>query len=196
MKTCSVQGCNAANYSYGWCVKHYQRWRRHGSITGGGPPRCTRGHPEEFIRTKLHLATEDACLIWPFGKTRHGYALGRPKGQKGSRLVHHIACEMRHGPPPSTKHYAIHSCGKGHEGCVNPWHLRWGTQVENMADALLHGHRLRGEQCSQTRLRETDVREIRALRGLMTQRAIARKFGIHQVSVSMIQLGKNWAWLT
>lgn len=31
MKRCSVEGCDTTqNLRRGWCVKHYQRWRRHG----------------------------------------------------------------------------------------------------------------------------------------------------------------------
>jgi hypothetical protein len=50
-----------------------------------------------------------------------------------------VMCKLAHGPAPTPKHHAAHSCGKGHEACINPKHLRWATPRENAADAKLHG---------------------------------------------------------
>lgn len=38
-RTCSVDGCDTPAKTRGWCVKHYERWRRHGDPTDGGPLR-------------------------------------------------------------------------------------------------------------------------------------------------------------
>lgn len=48
-------------------------------------------------------------------------------------------CQKAHGDPPSPKHDAAHSCGRGHEGCVNPNHLSWKTKKQNQADRITHG---------------------------------------------------------
>jgi hypothetical protein len=55
------------------------------------------------------------------------------------RRAHRVMCEIAHGPKPAPGFVAAHTCGKGREGCVNPRHLRWASQKENMADKLLHG---------------------------------------------------------
>jgi hypothetical protein len=44
-------------------------------------------------------------------------------------------------------------------------------------------------------LTETQVLEIRQLRGIITQREIAQRYGIRENSVRNIQLGHTWAWL-
>lgn len=41
-----------------------------------------------------------------------------------------------------------------------------------------------------TSLRPTEVKAIKALRGIMTQMDIADAFGIHQVTVSHVQTGR------
>lgn len=34
-RKCSIPGCDGERWSRGWCRRHYQRWRYHGSPTGG-----------------------------------------------------------------------------------------------------------------------------------------------------------------
>jgi hypothetical protein len=51
----------------------------------------------------------------------------------------------------------------------------------------------RGSVHHAAKLTEAQVLEIRALRGVVTQKELARRFGIAQAVVSAIQLGKTWA---
>jgi len=52
MKTgCSESGCEAAAYARGWCIKHYNRWRRHGD------PSTTRIE----MPAVRGICTEDGC---------------------------------------------------------------------------------------------------------------------------------------
>lgn len=37
--TCSIEGCDRAVRTGGWCGRHYARWLRHGDPLGGGVPR-------------------------------------------------------------------------------------------------------------------------------------------------------------
>src|SRR5690606_29105850 len=100
------------------------------------------------------------------------------------------------GPPPTVEHEAAHSCGKGHEGCVNPHHLRWATSTENKADTLIHGTRNRGERNRSAKLTDAKVYEIRRLLAAgMTQTAIAAMFAVSLTTISKIAAGKIWGWL-
>lgn len=45
---------------------------------------------------------------------------------------------MTAGQPKSDEMVARHVCGNGHLSCVNPTHLVWGTQGDNIADANKH----------------------------------------------------------
>jgi len=49
-----------------------------------------------------------------------------------------------------------------------------------------------GEQLPQTKLAEPDVREIRRLRGMESQRRLARRFGVSQHLIKEIQLRRIW----
>lgn len=122
------------------------------------------------------------CLIWPFTRTPTGYAVFGAPLRKVSRAM----CEHRHGPAPSDKHHAAHSCDRGHEGCVNPWHLDWKTPSENQFDRRRNGvqpsHKLTVEQ----------AREIRDIKGLEHTAATAARFGVRESNVRLIQAGKTW----
>lgn len=189
-KLCSVKGCEGIVDARGLCRSHYKRKMRHGDplfSTGHAP----RGALQAFFRDKVLSCESDDCLIWPF--SRGGY----PKmSHEGKRLfVHRLVCEARHGPPPTKRHQAAHTCGKGHEGCVNPKHLRWATVRENVADTITHGTRNRGERHGAAKLTEDQVREIRALKGRYTQKEVADMFSVSAAAVSDIMRRTNWAWL-
>ena len=45
---------------------------------------------------------------------------------------------LTQGAPKSTGMVARHLCGNGHLSCVNPNHLAWGSQSDNISDASKH----------------------------------------------------------
>lgn len=123
----------------------------------------------------------DGCLIWPFSRTRDGYGfLGRAgKAHK----VHRYICQWVHGAPPTPKHQAAHSCNNGHNGCVNPRHVRWKTPSENHKEATPH---------PRYKLNETQVAEIRKLKGAELVQVTAGRYGVTEATIRKIQNGTNW----
>ncbi len=129
------------------------------------------------------------CLYWPFGKTSAGYGqFGRGGKQK---FVHRYMCEYAHGPSPSPKHQAAHSCGNGHLGCVNPAHLSWKTPRENQLDRPAHGTASTGYK--RRKLTEEQAAQIRALTGLQPVAITAANYGVSEANIRHIQSGKTWA---
>lgn len=133
----------------------------------------------------------DECLKWPYQRSDKGYAAVKRNGKQ--RAACPVMCEIAHGPKPTPDHEAAHSCGKGHEGCINPKHLRWATHTENLADQLIHGTRIRGEMAYNAKLTEDDVRYIRAMRGKISQSKLAASLGVKQVAVYKVQHRITWA---
>ncbi|MGA0604875.1 HNH endonuclease [Phenylobacterium sp. VNQ135] len=188
-RVCSIEGCGKPHKARGWCRQHYERWQDHGDPEGGS---TAKGAALDWLRAHVSFDGDD-CLPWPFATRSKGYGVIRIDGQAWA--AHRWMCEQAHGPPPSPDHEAAHSCGKGHEGCVNPRHLRWATSAENKADMLVHGTRRRGQQHQSAKLTEADVRHIRALQGQRTLAEIGAQFGISTSAVSLIHLRRNWAWV-
>lgn len=186
-RICSVEACGNLMLARGLCNKHYIRWRKYGSPT----------HP--FRKPRIEWIEEhadfgcDECLIWPFGRSAHGRGCLMFQGRQTT--APHIMCTLAHGERPSSGHAAAHSCGKGHEGCVNPRHLRWATAVENSADMKAHGTVVRGEKQHSARLTPDEVRKIRSLRGKVLQRELAGMFSVDITQISRIQRRLSWAHL-
>lgn len=174
--------------SSGLCNMHYKRVRRNGSPICKITPR--NGKRTFFDNVVIPFAGDD-CLLWPFSFP----SASRPHMNKDGRTVSvtRFACEIIYGEPPSMVHQAAHSCGNGHNGCVNPKHLRWATPRENCADMLKHGTRRYGKRHQNAKLTEQDVSDIRSLKGKITRSAIAKEFGVSRSAIDRIFSGRSWA---
>lgn len=177
---CGVEGCNVQHHAKGLCKVHYLRMRNHGTTEA---KRAAHGAPMRWLNEHVDCQS-DHCLTWPFSRLSNG----RPQIKGGSAA--RVMCALAHGAAPSPKHEAAHSCGKGHEGCINPKHMYWATSAENDADKIKHGTLVAGERHPGAKLTSAQVRAVRDLDGTMTQREIARRFGISQSRVHSILHGK------
>lgn len=135
---------------------------------------------------------EAECIRWPFSVNGAGYGQACVDGE--AILAHRYICELAHGPAPSADHEAAHSCGRGHEGCVNWSHLRWATRSENQRDRHQHGTMVRGAGSHHAVL--TEAQTLAIYHDQRTHRAIADDYGIGRQTVTNIKLGESWAWLT
>lgn len=183
---CAVPDCSKPVKSCGWCAAHYEQNRKHGNpISRNTSP----GAPIKFIETVL-LTQSDDCIDWPFAKDVTGR--GRVWADGRLWLASRYVCTRAHGEPPSKIHHAAHSCGMGHNACVNPKHLRWATPTENARDKFKHGTQLCGELHHWTKLSDNDVAEIRKrLLAGDAQSSIASDYGVSQSNISYIATGKR-----
>jgi hypothetical protein len=104
-------------------------------------------------------------------------------------------CETAHGPAPAVLRVAMHSCGNGHLGCVNPKHLHWGTHSDNTQDMWRHGTMVAGSRHPGAKLTESDVRAIRRMAGSASESEIGDLFGISGSHAHNIIARKSWKWL-
>ena len=79
----------------------------------------------------------------------------------------------------------MHSCDN--KRCINPAHLSFGTDAQNIQDAIKHG------LWSHSKLTEEQVRSIRS--GVLSSRETAKIFGVSQSRISQIRSGKRWTWV-
>jgi len=187
--SCSVLGCCRKRHSYGYCSMHSKRFKRHGDPLGG---RTFDGEPSAWLDDHMKYEGDD-CVSWPFAKCSNGYP--QMVVSRKRKYVTRIICEMVHGPAPSPRHEAAHSCGNGHLSCVTKAHISWKTPIENSADKEMHGTVLRGASQNGAKLTENDVREIRKLKGKFTYDVIAEMFGVSPGAISGVFSGRNWGWL-
>lgn len=186
---CSFPGCpnqKSKKAAKGLCSSHYWQLHKGRELT---PLAYRKYVTEDWLLAHVDYGG-DECLIWPFG--RHSDGRGGVKFRGVQQHAHRVMCKLAHGEPPTPKHEAAHSCGKGNEGCVNPRHLRWATHIENEADKVAHGTSPRGERQGSAKLTTSDVLQIRAMQGTASQAAIAAQFGVRQSTVFKIIHRQRW----
>lgn len=134
----------------------------------------------------------DQCITdWPYARLR-GYPIIRHTTEKRNVRAHSVVLELSGRPRPPGQE-GRHLCGNGLGGCLNPWHLAWGTHRQNGEDMRNHGSAPRGERNGNGKLSEEEARAIKAAVG--THRAIAERFGVSDALVSRIRSGHLWGHL-
>jgi len=190
-RRCSVDGCNDKFHARSFCARHNAKFLMYGDPLAGRDGARSGALAQWIENHKGHQG--DECLIWPFGRDRNGYGIVNINGVK--RVASRVMCRAAHGQPPSENWQAAHSCGKGHDGCMNPKHLRWATVKENSADAVSHGTMKRGDRDPHAKLTETDISEIRSVHGSAHQKILAIKYGVTQSQISRAVTGAEWSWV-
>lgn len=88
---------------------------------------------ERFMRKVSIPKNPNECWEWKGTRTPQGY--GRYHLTSGKVLAHRLAYGFFHGKKPVND--VLHSCDN--PGCVNPAHLREGTNQENVNDKMVRG---------------------------------------------------------
>lgn len=106
--------------------------------------------PYDTVRVYARFAAKVAygepgeCWLWQGALCRgYGSFMVGPR-QQGA---HRIAWELEHGRPIPKGMHVLHDCPGGDiKACVNPAHLRIGTNAENRADAVRKRQMARGDR--------------------------------------------------
>ena len=115
--------------------------------------------------------------------------------RREDRMVHRLVHEAFGPPAPSTDSYVLHNDGDPTNNSKE--NLRWGTQADNIADAVRHGTLPKGVSHHAAKLDPTKVREIRRLLSEgVPQRKVAAAFNVPCSTISKINTGKAWKHVT
>ncbi len=145
--------------------------------------------PRARYTSKVSVGGRDDCWPWIPPKRYDGYAALKVKGR--ALKAHRLAWEFSVGPIPAGM-CVLHKCDN--RQCQNPRHLFLGTKGDNNRDRDRKGRRVNpvGEAHGRAKLTASQVLEIRKLRGKFTNAELGRRFGVHHVTISKIQLRKQW----
>lgn len=126
------------------------------------------------------------CWLWSGSTDRGGYGLVNYKNEK---RAHRLSYKLAHGELARGV-CVLHSCDN--PACINPAHLRTGTQAENIADmkAKGRGNQPKGEKQTHSKLTDDQVREIRASGDF--QQVLADRYRVALVTISRIIRNVSW----
>jgi len=146
----------------------------------------TRTKTLEILYAQTTLNERTDCLEWQAAIGSHGYGSTYHNGEL--YLAHRLAYELAHHVKLNSDDFICHTCDN--KKCINVDHLFLGDAMANVEDM-----RSKGRQ--HAKLTEDEVRKIKTLLANgVSQRRIARRFGVNQSAIGHISTGKNWGWLS
>ncbi len=147
-------------------------------------------HDIARFHTKYEIDASSECWNWKASKGRYGgmRVRGQPMGS------HRAAWTLLVGEIPRGA-CVLHRCDNPR--CVNPEHLRLGTQADNLKDMRAKGRRVRqvnfdGSKNPRSRLSREQALEIRKLATKGCYRKLAERYGVNASTVQRIAAGKIW----
>lgn len=147
-----------------------------GSSGAEEPPLAEKDTERFFV--KVDRTDPEGCWLWQAATDRDGYGLFKLAGRKWR--AHRVAA-LLDGRDPRGK-VVRHTCDN--PSCVNPAHLKVGTQKENMRDRTRRGRN------GQAKLDPEQVRRIRA--SDRPSKALARKYDVSASNIREIRTGRSW----
>lgn len=115
------------------------------------------------------------------------------EGRTGVRL-HRVAYCKHHSVSLKSIDglFVRHMCNNPR--CINPEHLLTGSHRDNMKDMVVSGRSLRGTRSHTAKLDEEKAELIRQdyKSGMMSQRALASKYGVSQSTINATVRGTRW----
>ncbi len=179
---------------------------------------CSRECMHAFKRSPENLfwrnvRKTDGCWIWTSRLDEDGYGTFATypgpctREHRHTKVIkaHRYSWELQNGPIPVGL-CVCHTCDVNYaigdifyRKCVRPDHLFLASNVENTADKMAKGrHRFHiGEQCSNAKLSNEQVRQIRGLMQiLVSHEVIAQHFGVSRSAISMIAGHRTWRHVT
>jgi hypothetical protein len=135
------------------------------------------------------VAKGDGCWLWTAATNRQGYGVIKKQGimYQATRWMYFIA----YGIDPE-RLSVCHKCDT--PGCVNPDHLWLGTRKDNNRDCDKKSRRPVGENHSNAKLTEKEVREI--FKSREVYRILALQHGVSISTIFNIKKGLVWNHVT
>jgi len=188
MKVCSLPQCERPHRSRGYCRLHDYRQRNGLPLSAPVKTKTFGTAPERFWQ-KVAKSSPDNCWLWLGWTNKDGY--GEFRLSDKNWRAHRYSYFLLYGV---TDLHILHSCDT--PSCVNPHHLRTGTNHDNVQDKVSKGRQYKGMKHHQAKLTEAKVLWARRQLALGCKSSlIAKELGVSECTVCRIKYRKTWAHL-
>jgi hypothetical protein len=155
-------------------------------------------HVKNRLRSSI-IIDEKGCWIWQKQVHYHypyGITTFTENNKKSKQPAHRVSYKVFKGEIPN-KFYVLHQCDVAR--CINPDHLRTGTQKQNMKEMRDRGRSndifkgTKGVKHHKAKLNDDQIRKIRKLREQgYTGTALAKMFNVNNTLIYFICKRINW----
>lgn len=128
---------------------------------------------------------ESNCILYRGAISNSGYGLDYDPETQKTIGAHRLAFKQAYRYLPKV---VMHVCDN--PLCVNPAHLKGGTQSENILDCVTKG------RFDYSRRKLTEVDAMKIYSSALTQRELAAKFNVDQKTIHNIKSGKLYKRIT
>lgn len=176
-KSCSVEGCGSPVECRDLCNKHYLRLRHRGTTDAR---EILTFENQRIFWSRVNKNAPGGCWEWTAALNVHGY--GVAVFQRKRWRAHRLAWLFVKGTPATL--FLLHSCDN--PKCVNPEHLREGTQQENLQDARDRDRAARGFKFPHAKLSEAQVQEILEAyqKYIVTMPMLAKRYSVSKSAIA------------
>lgn len=144
---------------------------------------------EERFNSKYVPEPNSGCWLWLGATDSRGY--GQIRFNNKTSQAHRVSY-MLYNNCILDELCVLHTCDN--PICVNPEHLKLGTQQDNLQDMYNKRRNVKGEKSNFSKLKKHDILEIRNKysSGHYTQRDLAKEYNITQPGIWAIVNNINW----
>lgn len=149
-----------------------------------------------YLDAKFNLCwdedTKTGCWIW---NKSSSYSYGMMYLNGYGTIPAHRYSAFRFVDNPKSLDTVMHSCDN--PACVNPKHLKWGTQTDNARDMITKGRakfkKFIGSEHGMSKLTEKDVVDIlHHLSSGKQPSEICGVYGVSDTCIYNIKMGRAW----
>ena len=150
----------------------------------------SRIHLGVGIGTHMMIANKPQRIMKQNQRSGYPFVVFTQKGQSTTRNIHRLVLTVFVGPCP----LGMESCHEdGNPANPSLQNLRWDTHQNNEADKNHHGTVMFGENHTQSKLTETQVKEIRRLASLgYSNKKLGEMFAVSRSTILLIVKRLRW----
>jgi hypothetical protein len=147
-------------------------------------------HPGYYVNKMGQIKGPSGKILRPMAmNSGHLYVL-TPKPRSPRKLFVHRAVLLAFKGFPLPGQESRHLDGNPSKNRLD--NLEWGTHLDNMQDKQVHQTQPRGESQGGSKLKESDIPQIRAAYPGKTLRQIASQYGVSHTTILAAITGHHW----
>jgi hypothetical protein len=188
---CSIPDCIRRVDSLGFCLRHYDHFKRYGDPLYGEFNDRGLSLKERLLKSK-NMDPITGCWMWRRG-TRGTRKYGVMSVNGKNIAVHRLSAHVFLGFDINSELLICHKCDT--PLCFNPDHLFIGTSSDNAVDMIKKGRANKsfGEDHGCNKYTDEQIKEAKILREKgLTYTAIQKVTGVYWRTVQEVCCGRQW----